>query len=112
MANADFYLKQGDTPFIRGVLSVGGAVLDLTPYDGVTFHMKLRGATSLKIGANGSVVDPVKGLVRYDFQPADTDTPGEYIAEWKVWKNGRSLSFPNDHQLIGLITPSVERDAK
>jgi hypothetical protein len=53
------------------------------------------------------VVDALTGKVRYDWQGTETDTPGEYIAEWEIGlPGGIKMTVPND----GYITVSILGD--
>lgn len=101
-----FYVKRHDLlPSIQATLkdSVGSAV-DLTNYT-VRFHMWLEGALTAKVDAEAVIVGTSTGIVRYDWQAGDTDTAGEYNAEWQATSpDNKPVTFPNyEHDLV-LIT--------
>lgn len=109
MADADFNLKAHDVlPSIQAVLSTGGQIVDLTTATAVTFIMRLTGSTgSPKVDAAATVVAPTGGTVRYDWVGTDTDTAGNYQAEWQVtWPGGKKQTFPT----IGYHSISIEAD--
>lgn len=92
----DFVLKAHDRlPSIQAVLSTAGGVVDLTAATGVTFIMKATQGNTVKVNAAATVVSATGGVCRYDWLAADSDTPGEYIAEWQVtWAGGKRQTFP------------------
>jgi hypothetical protein len=63
---------------------------DGTPHDltGQTVKFKMRpvGSSTLKVNQPATIVTPpgVNGQVRYDWQTADVDTPGQYLVWWEV----------------------------
>ena len=71
----------------------------------VRFHMTDRyGATkvnALATGPSGGALDTT-GQVQYQWVAADTDTAGEYLAEWQVtFQNGKVETWPdNDHATV------------
>jgi hypothetical protein len=91
----DFVIKAFDElPSIRATLSVAGNPVDLTGAT-VRFIMVPKGAKTVKVKAPAVIVAPTQGVVRYDWTSADTNTPGEYQAEWEVtFTDGKSQSFP------------------
>lgn len=72
------------SPSLAWQLTEGGSPLDLT---GCTVKLRMRasGSATLKVDANAAVLAPASdGNVRYDWQAADTDTPGDYLAWFHV----------------------------
>lgn len=93
-----FYIKEGDTarPVVVTLCDDTGAVQDLTGAS-VAFSMRLRGTATKKVAAGScNVASPATGgIVRYDFQATDVDTPGTYEAEFVVtMPNGKVVTFP------------------
>lgn len=93
---ADFYIKQNDTaPSIQATLmNDDDTVIDLTSAAAVYFHMALGGV--LKVSAEATIVDAAGGVVRYDWQEGDTETPGTYDIEWEIlFADGTIRTIPN-----------------
>lgn len=95
MAAADWSLKQHDRkPSIQATLTVGGSPVNLTGCT-VKFIMAKASGGAPTINATAVIVDPVNGVVRYDWLPADTATTGSYQAEWQVTDGtGLEWTFP------------------
>lgn len=101
-APADFHLKAHDLlPSIQASLTNGGAAVDLT---GATVKFIMRAADAnfspsagtAKINTAAVLVPPAtSGVVRYDWVTGDTDSPGNYVAEWQVTFTGsKTETFP------------------
>lgn len=104
-----FYIKQNDTqPALQVVLEDGsGNPINL---DGasVRFLMRAIGGTTAKVNASATVVSAVSGVVRYSWSAADTDTVGNYQAEFEVTYSDNSIeTFPNDGYLRIEITDDI-----
>lgn len=94
---ADFSIKAHDRlPSISARLTTNGVKVNLSTATSVKFIMRLKGSTTVKVNATGTIADPVNGVVRYDWLAVDTDTPGSYEAEWQViWSDGdKPQTFP------------------
>jgi hypothetical protein len=93
---ADFTIKAHDErPSIQATLFTGGVAVDLTSATGVDFIMALASGGAPKVNAAAVVADAINGVVRYDWISADTDTPGDYEAEWQVtWADSDTQTFP------------------
>lgn len=77
-------------PSILDTIYVDGQLLDLTGYT-VKFRMRPVLSSALLVDADAVVVQSGsgsgiqnQGSVRYDWQPGDTDTLGDYRAWWHV----------------------------
>lgn len=111
MAADRFYLKQHDlSPALRVRLLDDATPVDLTNAVSVTLLMRSR-RTGLKVSAPMTVADQTDtdtlGVVTYQWQTGDTDTPGDFQTEIQVtWPLGRPQTFP----ARGHITTVIERD--
>ena len=95
---ADFTIKAHDRlPVIRAQFmtdDVAPVPIDLSQALSVTFIMKLEDG-AIKVNALGDIITPLQGIVEYAWAATDTDTPGDYIAEWEVlWSNDKTQTFP------------------
>lgn len=84
-------------PSITGVcVDENENVVPLTAAISVTFVMKDQDE-AVKVNAAAVIVgDPLDGRVKYNWQAADTDAPGDYDAEFVVlWSDGTTTTFPN-----------------
>ena len=93
-----FNLKQNDTsPSIQtSLLDGNGLPVDISGNLGVTFHMRNSEGTVI-INTAATVVTPGSGIVRYDWDAADTATAGTFQAEFEVTYPGGTIeTFPND----------------
>jgi hypothetical protein len=54
----------------------------------VNFKMRPLNSSTLKVNRAAVVVTPAAGTVRYDWDPTDVDTEGEYLAWWEVTSGG------------------------
>lgn len=103
-----FYIKQNDTsPAMLATLQdANSTAIDLTSAD-VRFHMRTIGGTSAVVDAAAVIVTAASGLVRYDWQAADTASIGSYQAEFEVtYSDGSVETFPND----GYIRVEIKDD--
>lgn len=95
-ALTDFYVKQHDTrePVTAICQDANGTAVNLT---GATakFFMKSSGGAS-KVNASATITDYTNGVVSYQWVAADTDTAGDYTAEFQItFGDARILTFPN-----------------
>jgi hypothetical protein len=103
-----FSIKQNDTsPSLLVTLQDGdGNTINVTSGT-VRFHM-VDLARSVKVDGAMTLVNASIGLVRYDWQAADTDTAGTYYAEFEVtYADGSIETFPNTDSVAIVITPEL-----
>ena len=101
-----FTVKKGDRlPKLRAtLLDSSGAAIDLTAAS-VQFRMRPRGGGALKVNAAASVVAPAtSGVVEYAWGATDTDTEGNFEAEFAVTLAGLVQTVPAS----GFVLVSVE----
>jgi hypothetical protein len=75
------------SPSITETITAGGLPVDLSAAT-VNFKMRPLNSQTLKVDRAAVVVTPTAGTVRYDWDPTDVDTPGEYLAWWEVTSGG------------------------
>lgn len=107
------YIKQHDTqPSISATLTEDGVAVDITGAT-VTFVMRPRlcrhevPAASPKVEAAAVVVDAATGQVRYDWAVGDTDTEGQFDAEFKVSIAGAVTTYPSSGYLPIVISKDL-----
>lgn len=103
-----FTIKQSDTsPALQATLQdANGTAINLNGCT-VRFHMKsLTG--EVIVDQPMTVVSAIGGIVRYNWQAADTDTAGTYYAEFEVTYSDLSIeTFPNTDNIAIVITPEL-----
>lgn len=105
---ATFYMKQNDThPKMLASLKDGdGDPIDLTNAS-VRFHMRTLSGTTV-VNAVAAIVTAATGLVRYDWQAADTANVGTYQAEFEVtYPDNTVETFPNSGYIRVQITDDI-----
>jgi hypothetical protein len=93
-----FFIKQNDTsPAMLATLQdANNAAVDITAAN-VRFLMRKVGSTQVTVNQPAVIVTSLSGLVRYDWQAADTAAFGSYQAEFEVTYADASIeTFPND----------------
>lgn len=102
---ADFTIKQGDRlPTLRVTCQdANGTAVDVTGAT-VEFHMTNQSTGALVVNAAGTLVTPASGIVEYQWAAGDTDTAGDYWAEFEVtFASGKQETFPNNRHIHVLI---------
>lgn len=98
MAEEHFYMKRGDTrPELQVTLKDGtGTAVNVTGTT-IKFSMKNKLTGQLKINEGTvTIVTAASGVVKYTWVAADTDTVGEYEAEFEVTFGGGAIeTFAN-----------------
>ena len=105
---AKFYIKRNDTsPAIQTSLKDENKdPIDLTDCD-VKFLMG-RPGESPKVNASATIVDAPNGLVKYNWQPQDTDTEGTFYAEFEVtYPNSSKETFPNKDYISIYVASDI-----
>lgn len=103
-----FNLKQNDTfPSMEAVLLDGnGFPVDLTRAS-VRFHMR-NAAGAVVIDEAAIVTDEVAATVAYYWTAADTQTVGNFSAEFEVtYQDGNIETFPNASYIEIIITDDI-----
>ena len=102
----DAWWKQNDTaPAIAEQLLDGtGAPVVLTG-GSIKFMMWGQGDAAVKVNATATITDAVLGKVSYTPSSTDTNTVGDFLAEWEVtFGGGAKETFPNSgHQKIRVV---------
>jgi len=104
-----FYIKQNDTsPAIqRQCLDYADNPVNVTGAS-VRFLMRPVGDSTVKVTGVGSVVDGATGLVKYQWSTGDTDTTGDFEAEFEVtYTDGTVETFPNTTYIKVKITDDI-----
>lgn len=104
-----FITKRGDLlPLLIATLSDVNGPVDLTNAT-VQFHMR-DSAGELVIDETATV-DPDQtantGLVTYTWQTGDTDTAGDYEAEFEAVFSGKPITFPKGSNLRVRIVGDI-----
>lgn len=98
--SADYFLTQNDipsTPLVAVLIDAKGNVVDLSNAISIRFLMRQKGSSVLKVDLPAAVVNPpgADGKVSYAWQAGDTDTAGDYDAEFEVrFPGNKILTFP------------------
>jgi len=103
--------KKGDTSpsiSIQILKTSDGLPLDLSGAS-ATFYLVKRGESTLKVnGSAASITDATNGIITYNLNSTDTDTVGEYEAEFKVtFAGGQIASFPPSGSFIIKISSII-----
>lgn len=116
MAEQVFKIKQGDLrPYLKGQLvtldddgevegpqQLSGATIVFTMVDAVT-------KVPVIIEQGAVILDALEGLVQYEWQNGDTDTPGNYLGEFEAtWGGVEPETYPNGKLGFKIkITPEL-----
>jgi hypothetical protein len=105
---ADFSLKAHDLlPSITATLVDADQAPVNVSSSTVSFIMAQATNRIVAVNADAVIVDGPNGIVRYDWDPADTAAVGEFVAEWQVtFPGGKKQTFPS----AGYNTVSIVAD--
>lgn len=115
MPEPDYFLRENDSgsTITATLRDENDAAVDINGAT-VRFHMVAISGGTAKVSAaasndqNGDGADGTKGQVSYEWQAADTDTPGLYLAEWEVtYVGGDVVTYPNAGYLLVRVTPQI-----
>lgn len=113
----EFFIKQHDTaPSLQITCEdSGGNAIDIAGAT-VKFFMKtndlsafvVNGATAVNEQTGSGPTAVNKGVVQYNWVPADTANTGEFQAEFEVTFGGGQLeTFPNTYNILVHIVPDL-----
>lgn len=106
---ADFTLAEGDLlPEINATLKdANDTAIDLT---GSTVEFLMSTSSDLDtliVDGVATIVDEDAGEVKYTWVSGDTDTPGNYVARFRVTTStSKKYTFPNIGWITVTITPN------
>lgn len=106
----DFWIKKGDLrPNIEATLEDdSGNAVDLSNASSVDFHMRRFDADSTKVDSSATITDASNGKVEYEWTSGDTDTAGDFLAEFEVtWSDSDKETYPNHDNLDIKITDEI-----
>jgi len=108
-----FLIKQNDElPDFQALLKTKVDDQNAQPVDltgaAVQFKMQSLGGGVLKVDSPAVILDAIAGSVTYQWIATDTDTVGQYRAEFEVtFLSGRVLSFPTNGFLAVQVVTSI-----
>jgi hypothetical protein len=111
MALTTFTIKQNDQlPIIQATLYNGdGTPIDLTTASSVKFLMRsLTGSQAVKVNAAATIDTAASGIVTYAWAAADTDTAGQFQAEWQItWPGPKKQTVPNSTYFDVIVIDDI-----
>lgn len=102
---ATAYIKQHDLlPVLKGVAKdADGRIVDLTNAASIEFHMTPVGSTTPKINTAATFGVRADGEMLYVWAGTDTDTAGDFYAEWEITWLGQTETFPNGEHITVVV---------
>ncbi|CAB4176084.1 Domain of unknown function DUF2479 [uncultured Caudovirales phage] len=103
-----WYVKRNDTygNVTEQLLDENLAPVNITGAS-VKFSMRTRTGSVAKVSSAATIVTAATGIVKYQWVTGDTDTAGDYRAEWQVtFSSGKIQTYPNN----GYDTISILQD--
>lgn len=107
---ADFYIKKNTTlaTLDARLISGTGARANLTGAS-VQFRMRKLGSGVNVIDRPATIVDPVQGEIRYQWQGTDTSVVGDYEAEFEVtFPDTNTRIFPSSGFIKVKVTETLD----
>lgn len=112
---SDLVMSQYDTrPYLEATLSDVNGPVDLTTATSVRLVVESSGAvetvnqSSTAPAQLVTILSSTGGQVRYKWQAADLNTPGNYGLEWQVtFTDGTKARFPNSRHLSMTVKPAL-----
>lgn len=104
-----FFIKQNDTsPFMTASLKdASGSAVDIQGAS-VRFHMRSVGSTTVKVDDAAVITDGENGAVKYEWSSGDTDTVGQFQAEFEVtYAGGKIETFPNNSYILVQVIDDI-----
>lgn len=106
-----FEIKRNDRrPRLRVQLTSNSLPVDLNGAVAVRFYMKTAPGATAKINQPATFVDKTSGTVEYAWAVGDTDTSGNYIAEFEVDWGGspaEKQTFPSSSYFTVTINDDL-----
>ncbi len=93
-------IAQGNLPLITfEVMKADWSLVDVT---GATVEFAFQGRNPPGVGwvHPGAVVDGPSGQVSYQFAGTETQTPGDYAAQWRITLGGTTTLYPLDCDVL------------
>lgn len=105
---ADIEMKQNDRlPIVSAVLSDVRGAINLAGA-AVKFIMRSHCGATAKVSAAATITDAATGSVSYTWALGDTDTSGDYLAEFEItFAGGSKCTCPNGGNLTVSILPDL-----
>lgn len=110
-----FHIKQNDTsPAIRFQLQDQNRdPVDISGFENLRFFMQKENSKNPTVIADQdtgvSAPDVENGIVQYDWEEGDTDTAGDYDAEFEVvFSGGERETFPNRRDISVKIEEDIQ----
>lgn len=112
MGRQIFYIKRGDTDPSISVICEPRNKVDITGSTVKFFMKNLESGIVAVNGEAGYIVSPADPpQVGYDWQVGETDTVGDYRAEFQItYPNGRIATFPNNNDYDWDLIVEVSQD--
>lgn len=103
--------RHSQRPYLRlRVQDTDGVPFDFTGAAGVVFVMWTKGEEPVEtVSAPGVIVDPPEsGILEYQWDVADLDTAGEYLAEFDVdYGAGETMTLPGNGNILVTVFADV-----